>query len=137
MSPGRARRMLPAAIVVAVVALLGVGLATGLIGNVAVADRDLDVDPARLRAALRSAAATMPRWTEVAPATSEAPLHYEARTGLVGFVDDVRLDVSPRPGGAHLRVRSSSREGAWDLGTNGRRVRAFLAALDAELAKKT
>jgi uncharacterized protein (DUF1499 family) len=131
----RSRRVLPVAIVAGVFLLLGIGFATGFLGNVATAERDLDVDPERAYAAVRAAAGTMPRWTEVASASSLS-LHYEARTKVASFVDDVRLEVSARPGGAHLRVRSSSREGLWDLGTNGRRVRAFLGALDAELAKK-
>ena len=127
--------MLPAAVVATFVGLFVVGIATGFLGNVATAERDLDVDPARLRAALRAAAATMPRWTEVAATSSDAPLRFEARTATVGFVDDVSLEVSQRFGGSRLRIRSKSREGAWDLGTNGRRVRAFLAALESELAK--
>ncbi len=128
-------RMIPAAIVAGLFLVLGIGFATGVLGNVATAERDLDVDPERACAALRAAAATMPRWAEVA-APGSLSLHFEARTKVAGFVDDVRLEVSARPGGAHLRVRSSSREGLWDLGTNGRRVRAFLGALDAELGRK-
>jgi uncharacterized protein (DUF1499 family) len=132
--------VVPAAIAAAVVVIFGIGVATGFLGNVAAAERDFDAPPERLRDAVRAAAATMPRWTEIAATTSAAgpavPLHYEARTRLAGFVDDVRLEVSMRNGGSHLRVRSSSREGAWDLGTNGRRVRAFLEALEAELGKK-
>ncbi len=45
------------------------------------------------------------------------------------FTDDLHLRVEPYTGGAVLHVRSASRLGRSDLGTNHRRVRAFFEAL--------
>lgn len=45
------------------------------------------------------------------------------------FTDDLDLLVAPHDGGAVLHVRSASRVGHSDLGTNHRRVRALFDAL--------
>lgn len=43
-----------------------------------------------------------------------------------GFYDDVVVRVTPTPNGARVDVRSLSRVGGSDVGTNARRIRAFL-----------
>jgi uncharacterized protein (DUF1499 family) len=48
-----------------------------------------------------------------------------------GFKDDVVVRVTPQPTGSRVDVRSLSRVGGGDLGTNAARVRAFLAAVQA------
>jgi uncharacterized protein (DUF1499 family) len=53
-----------------------------------------------------------------------------ARTTIMGFRDDVVLRVMPLPGGARIDVRSASRYGLHDFGTNARRVIALLADID-------
>jgi len=45
------------------------------------------------------------------------------------FVDDVSVRVRPDTGGAKIDVRSKSRDGKGDIGTNARRIRTFLAKL--------
>jgi uncharacterized protein (DUF1499 family) len=50
-------------------------------------------------------------------------LHAEFRTRWLGFVDDVELLLDPAAGVIH--VRSASRLGHSDLGTNRRRVEAI------------
>ena len=45
------------------------------------------------------------------------------------FTDDLDLLVAPHKGGSVLHVRSASRVGRSDLGTNRRRVRALLDSL--------
>jgi len=52
----------------------------------------------------------------------------------VGFKDDVVVRVVGRDGGTRVDVRSVSRVGLSDLGTNARRVRDFLRRLTAGLA---
>lgn len=47
------------------------------------------------------------------------------------FTDDLDLLVAPDGTGAALHVRSASRVGGGDLGTNRRRVRALFDAIDA------
>jgi uncharacterized protein (DUF1499 family) len=51
------------------------------------------------------------------------------RTFWFGFIDDVVVRVRPAPGGSRVDVRSVSRVGQHDFGTNAARVRAFLAAV--------
>lgn len=55
-------------------------------------------------------------------------------TKLIGFKDDVAIRVAEKDGGAAVDVRSVSRVGVSDLGTNAKRIRAYLAALKARLA---
>ncbi|HUD52817.1 DUF1499 domain-containing protein, partial [Parvibaculum sp.] len=57
-----------------------------------------------------------------------------AVTKLIGFKDDVAIRVTETEGGAAVDVRSVSRVGMSDLGTNAKRIRAYLAALKAKLA---
>jgi uncharacterized protein (DUF1499 family) len=50
-------------------------------------------------------------------------------TGWFGFKDDVVIRVRPEGAGSRVDVRSVSRVGRSDLGTNAKRVREFLAKL--------
>jgi uncharacterized protein (DUF1499 family) len=104
----------------------------GLLTNVATDEHVVAASPEKTLAAVRTTAAAMPRWTSVKD--DGRLLEWEARTKLIGFVDDVRIELSPEGTGTRLRLRSASRVGLSDWGTNGRRLRSFLAALDKELA---
>ena len=54
-----------------------------------------------------------------------------ARTPIMGFHDDVVIRVSPADGGgSRVDVRSASRYGFNDFGTNAKRVTALLADID-------
>lgn len=53
-----------------------------------------------------------------------------ARTTIMGFRDDVVVRVTPLRDGARIDVRSASRYGSHDFGTNARRVVALLADID-------
>jgi uncharacterized protein (DUF1499 family) len=55
-----------------------------------------------------------------------------ATTRLFKFKDDVTIIISREGAGTVVNVRSKSRVGKGDLGTNARRIRAF----QAELAKR-
>lgn len=57
-------------------------------------------------------------------------LHAECVTALVRFVDDLELLLNAER--SEIAVRSASRVGWWDLGTNHRRV----AALAGELRRR-
>src|SRR5262245_11579104 len=120
--------------VVLVMAILGTfgGGKMGWITNVATDERVVPVGTDRAVAAVRSAAAAMPRWTQVKD--DGRSFGWEARTKLLGFVDDVTVDVVPEGASStRLRLRSASRVGLSDWGTNGRRLRAFVAAVDEQL----
>lgn len=53
-----------------------------------------------------------------------------ARTAIMGFRDDVVVRVSAVGNGARVDVRSASRYGTHDFGTNARRVTSLLAEID-------
>ncbi|MGH7562998.1 MAG: DUF1499 domain-containing protein [Gemmatimonadota bacterium] len=78
-------------------------------------------------AAALAAARSMPGWTIVEADESKGSIRAEARTPRLGFVDDVRVGVKPLADGrSRIQVRSASRIGVYDFGTNARRIRAFL-----------
>lgn len=91
---------------------------------------DLPLAPDRTYAAALAAAREMPRWRIVAERPALRAFDAEARTRLLGFVDDVRVVVTDA-GGARSRVdvRSASRVGTTDFGTNARRIRDYLGHL--------
>jgi uncharacterized protein (DUF1499 family) len=74
-------------------------------------------------------------WDIVAVAPSEGRIEATATTWYFGFKDDVVIRVGPESTGSRVDVRSESRVGVGDAGTNARRVRAYLAKL-RELAAK-
>lgn len=52
------------------------------------------------------------------------------RTFWFGFIDDVAIRVRPTEGGSKVDVRSKSRVGGGDAGTNAKRIRRYIAALE-------
>src|SRR5262245_29573686 len=96
-----------------------------------------DLTPMRLSApppaafvTVEAVATSMPSWrvTRRDPATGE--LEAVVPTALFGFQDDVALRVRPDPaGGSKVDMRSKSRDGKGDQGTNAARIRAFRDAL--------
>ncbi len=79
---------------------------------------------ARALAAARDAG-----WTIQAVAPAEGRIEATATTLLFGFNDDVVIRVTPTPRGSRVDIRSESRIGRSDIGTNAKRVEAFLDAL--------
>lgn len=68
-------------------------------------------------------------WEEVGSDTMAGRIEAVDTTFWFGFKDDVVIRVREAAGGARVDVRSKSRVGRGDLGTNARRVRRFLTAL--------
>ena len=64
---------------------------------------------------------------EIVDASSDR-LHIEATdtTFWFGFKDDVIIRITPEPDGSRVDIRSLSRVGKSDVGTNVKRVRAYL-----------
>lgn len=60
-----------------------------------------------------------------------ATQHIEAvdTTMWYGFKDDIAVRITPRDGGSTVDVRSVSRVGISDVGTNARRIRRYLDAI--------
>ena len=52
-------------------------------------------------------------------------------TRWFGFKDDVVIRITPAGAGSRVDMRSKSRFGRSDVGTNAHRIREFLAAMDA------
>jgi uncharacterized protein (DUF1499 family) len=68
-------------------------------------------------------------WDILAVVPSEGRVEATDTTGYFGFKDDVVVRVKPESTGSRVDVRSESRVGGGDTGTNARRVRAYLARL--------
>lgn len=91
---------------------------------------DLPLGPGPAFAAALAAARSMPGWTIVVADPEGGEIRAEARTPRLGFVDDVRIRARPLSGGGtRVDVRSTSRVGLYDFGTNARRIRAYLERL--------
>jgi len=70
-------------------------------------------------------------WEITAQDRNQGEIHAVATTLVFRFKDDVTITISHDGQGAVVNVRSHSRIGKGDLGTNARRIRRF----QAELAK--
>ncbi len=65
-------------------------------------------------------------WALVAADPADGRLEATARTFWFGFKDDVAVRITPEGTGSRVDVRSVSRVGRSDLGTNARRIREYL-----------
>lgn len=68
-------------------------------------------------------------WTIVAADGERGRIEATDTTFWYGFTDDILVRVSADGTGSRVDVRSKSRLGRGDFGTNARRVRAYLAAI--------
>ena len=68
-------------------------------------------------------------WDIVATAPEKLRLEATDTTLLFGFKDDVVVRITPQANGSVVDVRSLSRVGGSDFGTNAKRVRAYLKRL--------
>lgn len=90
----------------------------------------LDSPPgAAFRRALMAARAM--GWTIVATDTAAGRIEATATTPWFGFRDDIVVRIRPEGAGSRVDVRSVSRVGKSDVGTNARRIRAYLARLSS------
>lgn len=78
-------------------------------------------------------AAALDQGWEIASLT-ETGLEATATTFWFGFRDDVAVRLTETPAGVRVDVRSASRMGRSDLGTNAARIRAYLDALQQRTA---
>lgn len=68
-------------------------------------------------------------WQLIAAKPEEGRIEAWDQTFWFGFIDDVAIRVSPAESGSRIDVRSKSRVGGGDAGTNAKRIRRFIAAL--------
>lgn len=80
------------------------------------------------------AAATEMGWEIVAAEPDAGRIEATDRTFWFGFTDDVVVRVQATDGGSRIDVRSTSRVGVSDMGTNAARVRDYLAELREQLS---
>ncbi|MBI2385383.1 MAG: DUF1499 domain-containing protein [Elusimicrobia bacterium] len=76
-----------------------------------------------------AAARRMPRWNVIAADAAARVIEAVATTGLLRFKDDVVIEVRPNGSGSAVHMRSKSRAGKSDFGTNAKRIRAFFEEL--------
>jgi uncharacterized protein (DUF1499 family) len=67
----------------------------------------------------------------------EARIEAVARTPIMGFRDDVVVRIRPDPDGARVDIRSTSRYGRHDFGTNAARIASLSEAIDEEVTDLT
>ncbi len=72
-------------------------------------------------------------WQIVAAEASQGRIEATDRTLWFGFTDDIVVRIRPDGSGSRIDVRSVSRVGKSDLGTNAARVRAYLGKLREQL----
>jgi uncharacterized protein (DUF1499 family) len=68
-------------------------------------------------------------WDIVSADPAAGRIEAVATTFWFGFKDDVSIRVTPQGGGSRIDVRSKSRVGRGDAGTNARRIREYLKRL--------
>jgi uncharacterized protein (DUF1499 family) len=72
-------------------------------------------------------------WAVVASDAAEGRIEAVATSRLFGFADEVAVRISPADGGVRVDMRSRSRLGKIDRGTNAKRIRAYLGDLNQRL----
>lgn len=68
-------------------------------------------------------------WEIVAVAPTEGRIEATATTFWFGFKDDIVVRITSADNGSHIDVRSVSRVGRSDVGTNAKRIKAYLARI--------
>jgi hypothetical protein len=116
------------------------GLYTAELQHAAYGDIEPDVTDAQPLDAYNAAlkVVTKRKWHIVDARPPQPPregrIEAIARTPILGFRDDVVVRVRAASDGARIDVRSASRYGRHDLGTNAARVRALIEDIDDALA---
>jgi uncharacterized protein (DUF1499 family) len=88
----------------------------------------LELPPARAFDRALAAARDM-GWEIVAADSASGRIEATATTTWFGFKDDVVVRVAPAAAGSRVDVRSVSRVGQSDVGTNARRIRSYMSRL--------
>jgi uncharacterized protein (DUF1499 family) len=97
------------------------------------AARRLAATPSAAFDAIRAAVQAEPRVRITVEDREAGRLAFEQRSRLMGFVDDVDVQVLADPAGAAVAIYSRSRVGYSDMGVNRKRVSRLLAAVERSL----
>lgn len=87
-----------------------------------------------LYAAVRATAAAQPRTYQLVAYGDRLQVHFVVRSAVFGFPGLVAAQASPDGNGSTLILWSRSVYGRFDFGVNAKRVRTWLAALNARVA---
>ena len=68
-------------------------------------------------------------WTIVDANSNDGRIEAMDRTFWYGFTDDIVVRITPLPGSSKIDIRSASRVGLSDIGTNAKRIRVFLSRI--------
>lgn len=91
----------------------------------------LPLPPAEAYARVRGAAGRMPTWKVTREDPAAGTIEAVDTTRLFGFQDDIVIRVRPDGNGAsRVDMRSKSRDGKGDLGTNAARIRQYIDVLE-------
>lgn len=95
------------------------------------------VTPQALQQAWRDVVQSEPRTRIVAESAEISQIEAEQKTAVFGFVDKISTRILPLAGGRSTLVAySRSQVGHWDLGTNRRRLRAWLTSLSGRVRQQ-
>ena len=97
-----------------------------------IAPLEVAVPPQRAFEAALTAATGL-GWQIVASDAASGRIEATDRTFWFGFTDDIAIRVRALDGGSRIDLRSTSRVGVGDVGTNAARVRSFLDRLREQL----
>lgn len=75
-------------------------------------------------------------WTIDAQAPTQGRIEATATTFWFGFKDDVVIRIRAEGGGTRLDIRSESRVGKSDVGTNAARIRSFISRIKEDIAQR-
>jgi uncharacterized protein (DUF1499 family) len=74
----------------------------------------------------------MPAWMVTNEDAASGVIEAVATSWLFRFEDDIAIRIRSGEGGkSRVDIRSKSRDGKGDTGTNANRIRAYVAALEA------
>jgi len=80
---------------------------------------------------LRAVALAEPRTQLIGELSELDQLAFEQRSRVFGFPDTIRVQIVPMSDGVSAILCSRSRYGGWDIGANRKRLRRWLARLEA------
>lgn len=106
-----------------------------------------EVEPLDIQTNLREAfnaalaAVTRRKWAIVdvrppLPGRRDGHIEAVARTAIMGFADDVVIRIRGMSGGSRIDIRSASRFGRHDFGTNAQRVRSLSDEIEEAVANQ-
>lgn len=92
---------------------------------------DLPMPPAQAFERALETARSMD-WTIIAAVPAEGRIEATDQTFWFGFTDDIVIRVAAHGSGSRVDIRSKSRVGRSDFGTNAARIRAFTRRIEAK-----